>query len=198
MTEAYRPVDELPEEPPVPPPGPLSEPRTRTTRRPAAGGAQRPSQRPRGRPKGSKTKAAPAPVASPADAIRGLMQLPAAGFIIAGQRVQSVALVADGATILVHGPGVANAIAEIAEHDPRVMALLDKVLAFGPYGVLLAALFPMVAQFGRNHNEQAAPILEGFGAVSPEQIIKAASLDVPVPVSPNGQAVTPDGATATE
>jgi hypothetical protein len=124
------------------------------------------------------------------------MQLPAAGLIIAGQRAQSVALTADGATILVHGPGVAKAIAEIAENDPRVMALLEKVLAFGPYGVLLAALFPMVAQFGANHGGPL-PLLEGFGAVAPEQIISAASLEVPVGVSGNGQAPS-DGAKETE
>jgi hypothetical protein len=101
--------------------------------------------------------------------------------------LQSIPLTADGAAILVHGPNVSKAIAEIAENDPRVMALLEKVLAFGPYGVLLAALFPMVAQFGVNHGGPL-PILEGFGATKPENVIVAAQLDMPVEVSPNGQA----------
>jgi hypothetical protein len=185
ITRDFTPVDELPEAPEPPP-----RVRTRTTRRPAAGAAK---TRPRERPRASKTqrKAPPPTEPSVADAIRGMLQLPAAGLIITGQRLQSVALVADGATILVHGPNVAIAIAELAENDPRIMALLEKALAFGPYGVLLAALFPMVAQLSVNHGGPL-PLLEGFGAIQPEKIITAASLEIPVEVSPNGQ-VSPDG-----
>lgn len=179
--EAVAPEDELPETPPEAPERP-SPPPKRSTRRPATGTrakARRTAQK----------KPPPSPEPTPAEAIRGILQIPAAGLIITGQRVESVALVADGATILVHGPPVAEAIQTIAENDPRVMALLEKVLAFGPYGLLLAALMPMTAQFIRNHNEPAAPILEGFGAVPPDRIIVAASLEIP---SGNGQ-VTPDG-----
>jgi hypothetical protein len=171
------PTTEMPVEAPREP----SEPRVTRVRRPGRSA-------PRGRPRGSKNKPKPEPEEQQLEqAIRGILQLPAAGFIIAGQRVHSTPLVADGATILVHGPGVAKAIVEIAENDPRVMALLEKVLAFGPYGVLLAALIPAVAQGIRNHNEPAAPLLEGFGAVAPERIISAASLDVPVDVSEDGK-----------
>jgi hypothetical protein len=168
-------------EAPVEAPTRPSEPRVTRVRRPGRSA-------PRGRPRGSKNKPKEQPEEQQLEqAIRGILQLPAAGFIIAGQRVQSTPLVADGATILVHGPGVAKAIVEIAENDPRVMALLEKVLAFGPYGLLIAALMPAIAQGIRNHNEPAAPILEGFGAVTPEQIISAASLDVPVDVNPDGK-----------
>jgi hypothetical protein len=113
-----------------------------------------------------------------------------------GQKVQSVPLVADGATIIVHGGPFAEALAKIAENDPRMMALLEKLLAFGPYGEALALAIPFAAQFIRNHNEPAAPILEGFGAVPPEQIITAASLDIPVDVSRNGQVSGSDQAPA--
>lgn len=185
------PGDELPDMP-VEAPEPPPRVRTTSTRRPAKG---RESQ---GRKTAPKRKAPPPPEPpSPADAIRGILQLPAAALIITGQRLESVPIVADGATILVHGPQVAEAIEELARNDPRVMALLEKVLAFGPYGALLAALFPFVAQLVRNHNEEAAPILGGFGAVSAPAIINAASLEIPTAqVSPNGQG-SQDGAETT-
>ncbi len=125
------------------------------------------------------------------EALQGLLQLPAAGLIISGQRSKNIALVADGATILVHGPGLAAAIAEIAENDPRVMALLEKVITFGPYGGLLTILFQVTAQIARNHGAPEELTSMG-GAVSPEDIISAGGLDpsalivVPEP-SDNGQ-----------
>jgi hypothetical protein len=109
-----------------------------------------------------------------------------------GQRVESVPLVADGATILVHGPAFAEAVQEIAKHDPRVAALLEKLVTFGPYGMFVTVCVIAGAQFARNHDEKDAAILEGFGAVPPNEIIAQANLDVPVRVSPNGQR---DGAT---
>lgn len=168
---------------------PIAEPPPRvtrtTTRRPGARRQQRAGERP-SRARKRPSPAQPEP-SQATEAIRGLLQLPAAGFILVGQRVQSVPLVADGATILVHGGPFAEALAKIAENDPRMMALLEKLLAFGPYGEALALAIPFAAQFIRNHNEPAAPILEGFGAVPPEEIITAASLQIPTDVSPDGQ-----------
>lgn len=186
MTEGYAAAqDEIPDGPPEARERP-SEPRTRSVRRPAAGSRRDAPRKPSTRRR--KPTPTAAPEVSPADAIRGLMQMPAAALIITGQRTESVALVADGATVLVHGPALAQAIEEIAKNDPRVMAMLEKLLAFGPYGLLVTVLFTMSAQFMRNHEQGPEAILEGFGAVPPDQIISAASLDVPVQVSPNGQA----------
>jgi len=188
MTGDYQPVEDDPEAPtsraePPPPPPPRAT--TRTTRRPAAGGA---STRPRGRPKGSKTKAPPPQEVGAAEAVRGLLQIPATAVIMVGQRVGSVPLVADGATVIVHGPAFAAAVEEVAKHDPRVMAMLEKLVAFGPYGMFVTACVIMGAQFGRNHaQEENAMVLEAFGAVSPDKIIEMAGLDVPASPSGNGQ-----------
>jgi hypothetical protein len=172
MTEDYTPTDELPETPVEAPPPP-PPPRTRSVRRPAAGGSKRPSERPRKRP--SKPAA---PVPGPAETVKGLLQIPGT---------------ADGATILVHGPTFANAIEEWAKVDPRVAVILERLVAFGPASAVAMALVIMGAQFARNHNEEAAPILSGFGAVSAPEIIAAAGLEMPVEVNPNGQ-VPADGA----
>ena len=186
MTEAlddFRPVDD-PEAPaPMPPPERLQEPRRRSVRRPAAGGAKRPSERPRKRP----SKPPPASVPGPAETVKGLLQIPGTAAVMVGQRTGSIPLVADGATILVHGPAFANAIEEWAKVDPRVAAMLEKLVAFGPASAVVMALVIMGAQFARNHNEEAGAVLGGFGAVPAPEIITAAGLDVPVPVSNNGQ-----------
>jgi hypothetical protein len=86
-------------------------------------------------------------------------------------------------------------MAEIAENDPRVMALLEKVLTFGPYGGLLAVLFPMVAQFARNHGAPQE-LAGGFGAIDPEQIIAQGGIELTVITTPapsdNGQRTDDD------
>ena len=169
---------------PEPPPEPPPRTTTRTTRRPARGGA---TKGPRTASKARSRKAASPPETRPADAVRGLLQIPATAVVKVGQRVGSVPLVADGATVLVHGPAFAEAVEEIANHDPRVMAMLEKLVAFGPYGMFVTVCVIMGAQFRRNHDEANAAILEGFGAIPPDKIIAQAGLDVP-DVSPNGQA----------
>lgn len=187
MTEDYRPVDD-PEAPATrtePAPEPPQRTTTRTTRRPGKGKA---TTGPRSPSKARTKKPAPPPETTPAEAIRGLLQMPATGLVIIGQRANSLPLVADGATILVHGPGWAQALADIAENDPRIMAILEKLVAFGPYGAFVTMSVIIGAQFARNHEAAPAPILEGFGAVSPEQIISAAGLEAVETPSPNGQA----------
>jgi len=104
-----------------------------------------------------------------------------------GQRAGSVPLVADGATILVHGATLAEAIGEWAETDPRIMAGIEKLVMFGPASAVVMALAIMGAQFGRNHREDMAAIFGGFGAIPAEEIIAAAGLPVPVSPSQNGQ-----------
>lgn len=193
MTEDYQPVDD-PEAPAArtePAPEPPQRTTTRTTRRPGKGRA---TTGPRSSSKARTRKSATPPVATPAEAIQGLLQMPATGLVIIGQRAGSVPLVADGATVLVHGPGWSQALADIAENDPRIMAILEKLVAFGPYGAFVTMSVIIGAQFARNHEAAPAPILEGFGAVSPDAIISAAGLEVVEAPSPNGQAKATDDA----
>lgn len=179
MTEEFRPLTEDPPEPPPPPP----PPRSRSVRRPAKG---RQSTGPRTASKARKRPVA-SPTPSPAETVRGLFQLPATGFVMVGQRTGSIPLQADGATILVHGGTLADAIGEWAEHDPRVMAGIEKLIMFGPASAVVMALVIMGAQMTRNHREDLASLLSGFGAVPPLEIIAAAGLPVPEPVASNGQ-----------
>jgi hypothetical protein len=189
MTEGWQPTDD-PEAPAPDPEKLVTAPSGPTVKR----STRRPGQSTRSRAKAprSRSKASPAapPTPSTQEALQGLLQLPAGGLIIAGKRANSIPLIADGATILVHGPALAAAIAEIAENDPRVMALLEKVITFGPYGGLATAMILMAGQFARNHGAPEE-LTTMTGAVTPEQIISAGGIDLTVietpPPSDNGQ-----------
>jgi hypothetical protein len=80
-----------------------------------------------------------------------LCSLPAGVLVAAGGTLGRRDLLADGATISYYAPGVADALQGLADNDPRVAAVLDKVLSAGPYGALVAALVPMFAQVAANH-----------------------------------------------
>lgn len=172
---------EIPEDFEAPPPPP--EPRTRSVRRPGQRKA------PTGRKTAPKTRKPPATIPGPAETVKGLLQIPATAVVMVGQRAGSVPLVADGATVIVHGPTFADAIEEWAKVDPRVAVILEKLVVLGPASAVVTVLVIMGAQFYRNHNEESAPLTGGLGAVSATDIINAAGLPIPsveMP-SPNGQ-----------
>ena len=82
--------------------------------------------------------------------ILGLMQIPAGALAIAG--MQKPVFLADSAAITIHGENIATALDQLAQERPEVAAVLDRVLQVGPYGVLIAAVAPLVLQILANHN----------------------------------------------
>jgi hypothetical protein len=58
---------------------------------------------------------------------------------------------ADACAIIVHTPSLSESIADLAQQDSRVAAILDKLLEIGPYGALLSAVMPLVVQILANH-----------------------------------------------
>lgn len=177
MTEGFMPVEDE-----VTPPAP-ERTQTRSVRRPARGREKSPRTAPKSR---TRKPAAPS-VPGPAETVRGLLQIPATAVVMIGQRTGSIPLVADGATVLVHGPAFADAMEEWAKVDPRVAVVLEKLVTFGPASAVVTALVIMGAQFYRNHNEESAPLTGGLGAIPATEIITTAGLDIPVMVSNNGQ-----------
>jgi hypothetical protein len=85
-----------------------------------------------------------------ASGIMGLFQMAAFGLSMAAGD-KNVPLLADSVVISQHGPNVAQALDALAQERPEVAAVLDKVLAVGPYGLVLGALAPMVIQIASNH-----------------------------------------------
>jgi hypothetical protein len=89
--------------------------------------------------------------------ILGLIQLPAGVLAIAG--LNKPELAADAATLTVYAPGIAEAVNDLANERPEIAAVLDRVLAVGPYGALIAAVAPMALQILCNHDVVPSGIL---------------------------------------
>lgn len=94
----------------------------------------------------------PRKTADPVDytpGILGLVQLPA--FMLGMLAPLNPALQLDAAALLLHGPTVASAINSAAQQNETLAAMLDKILAIGPWGALLGALLPLALQLAANH-----------------------------------------------
>jgi hypothetical protein len=98
--------------------------------------------------------------------IIGLIQIPAGILSIAGMRKPVFA--ADAAAITVHGPNIADALDKLAQERPEVAAVLDRVLQVGPYGVLIAAVAPLVLQILANHDALPSGAL---GTIPPGELV---------------------------
>jgi hypothetical protein len=128
----------------------------------APGGLAAP--RPTNRRKNTTTRNRPA-TPNYRDGVAGLLQIPA--FILASAGRLNPALEYDGIAVATHTPAIAEAIHSVAVEEPRVAAVLDKILSVGPYGALLGALVPLVAQIAVNHKKLPAGTL---GTSEPEAL----------------------------
>lgn len=181
-------TEQTPPESP-PPPNPIVPPS-----RPQSRSKGSSTGRPRGRPPGS-TSGAPRKPKKPErkdyrPPILGVFQLAAAPCILAGQALKQSAFIADAAAITMHAPPIAEAINDLANEDPQVAAVLDRLLVIGPYGAVLAAALPLAAQVITNHRASVLTVTQAFGAVNPEQLIATLVEEVSV----NGdKAASPTG-----
>lgn len=107
--------------------------------------------------------------------VLGILQLPAFGLAVAASNIPEgktrTALLADSATITEYGPGIAKGFAEAAANDPKLAAVLDKVIALGPYSAILVPVGQMMLQIAANH--ERVPAGTG-GTVTAEQMIAKA------------------------
>jgi hypothetical protein len=82
----------------------------------------------------------------------------------------SIAAPADAYAVATHGPNIATALNQLAQERPEVAAMLEKVLAIGPYGALVAATIPMIIQIAHNHNAVPEQLATAMGA-TPKRVI---------------------------
>jgi hypothetical protein len=108
--------------------------------------------------------------------ILGIFQVPAGVLAFAG--MQKPVFAADAAAISIHSPGIAKALHDLGNERPEIAAILDRVLQVGPYGVLIAAVAPLVLQLLANH--EAIPP-GAMGTVHPTQLIQQFLPDMPNP-----------------
>ncbi len=173
-----------PEFVPVPVPADSADPEAPYGRKADGTPKRKPGRQPgaSARPMGS---AAPRPTRRPGRArvasaapdyragIAGILQIPA--FVLVGAGRFNQALEYDGAAIAVHTPAIADALNQLAMDEPRVAAVLDKVLSVGPYGAILGATLPLVAQILVNHKRVPLDAVAALGAVEPTRLINASA-----------------------
>lgn len=101
--------------------------------------------------------------------LNGMLQLASFPLVMLG--TQKPAFLADAAAIGEHGPGVVDAVNDLAQEDPRLAAVLDKILGMGPYGALIAAVLPLAAQLLANHKIIPAGVAKALGAKDPDVLV---------------------------
>ena len=93
------------------------------------------------------------------------------GLIGIGQLGQAVAIglrqYADGATIGMHFPPIAKELATLADQYEVLAKPIDLIIQVGPFGALLAATLPFVAQLAVNHRMAPAGVMN---TVPPETL----------------------------
>ncbi len=106
------------------------------------------------------------------EAISGMLQLPAGVLAFVGSqtdkqgRLTHPEYLADASAITQYAPPIAEALNDLANDQPQVAAILDRVLKVGPYGAILSAVLPMAAQILANHKVIPAGVM---GAKSLEE-----------------------------
>lgn len=105
---------------------------------------------------------------------------------------------ADAAALVVHGDGITSALADLAHEDPRVAAVLERVLAVGPYGALLSACLGLGGQLAVNHGLVPVQMAQYLGAVSPDVLMNMVKFTAPTagppPTPKPGPSEAPPGA----
>lgn len=96
-----------------------------------------------------------------------LVQLPSFALGMLGRANPTFQL--DSAAVLLHGPMLAQAVNETAKVDARLAALLERITAVGPYGMIIAAAAPLVLQILANHG--VMPANRDAGVLPPEELI---------------------------
>lgn len=103
------------------------------------------------------------------EGVKGILQIPAFGLGMAGRFRPEFAL--DSAALTLHAPNIAEALDQAARDNPTVAAVLDRVLAVGPYGALLGAVLPLALQLAANHGK--VPTNPDMGILPPDQLVAA-------------------------
>jgi len=121
----------------------------------------------------AKSASAGSPRARYAEGVAGLMQIPA-GIIAFVDPV-------DGFCISQHTPHIAGALADLAVERPEMAAALDRVMAIGPYGALVGAVFGLGIQLAHNHGMVPEAMAKSMGATPKRDIELHLKGSVPQP-----------------
>lgn len=85
----------------------------------------------------------------------------------------------DALAVTDHWPGIAEALNETAKTNPALAGILDKVLAMGPWGLVIGACVPLAVQVLANHKLLPEQATTGLGALTREQMVARLAAVVP-------------------
>ena len=129
-------------------------------------------------PRAAKTTSSRAKAGSAPDYQKGMARLLTMGvtaLVVPGMR--SDPLMADAATLAIHGPALIEAIDDLAQDDPRIAGVLDRLLAVGPYAALATAVVTIGVQLAANHGAIPLPLAGTLGARDPERLAASFRLE---------------------
>jgi hypothetical protein len=107
------------------------------------------------------------------EGVAGLMQIPSA--------VISLIDPVDGFCVAQHTAPISNALADLAVERPEFAAALDRVMAVGPYGALVGAVFGLGIQLAHNHGIVPEAMAKSMGATPKRDIERHLKGSVPEP-----------------
>lgn len=105
--------------------------------------------------------------------ILGLLQIPAMGLTMVGRQSNNPALQADGYTLAMHAPLLAEALNETAKAQPGVARALESIMKAGPYGAIFAAVVPLAMQLAANH--KLIPASPQMGVHTVDELVAASN-----------------------
>lgn len=90
------------------------------------------------------------------------------GVAVGGLAMGNQAVQLDGASVIEHGPGLAQALDRLAKDDPRVAAALERMLTAGAWSGVVMASTPLLVAIAANHGLVPAQLAASLTG-NPEQ-----------------------------
>lgn len=104
----------------------------------------------------------------------GFMQLIGFGAGLLGRFKILPVLPEDIAAVHLHARPIAKSLADCASEDERFAAVFDRLTELGPYGAILEAVSPLIAQVIANHNAEVRnnpAVAAQMGALPPDVLM---------------------------
>lgn len=102
------------------------------------------------------------------------LTIPVGAVAVAAQVTQNAPLMADAVVLGHAAPGLAEAVAKVAEQEDKFAQIVDNLISTGPYAALFGAVVPLVVQIAANHSARVANVAVGMGmAKSVDAILQA-------------------------
>jgi hypothetical protein len=121
------------------------------------------------------------------DAIAGALQVALIPLGIMGARPGAEVFLADVVAVADNAPPVIEALNDLAQDNAVLARVFDKLGAVGPYGALVAALTPLVAQLATNHQVLPIEVTGPLGATDPVTLMAKAGVEAPPTNGGRGQ-----------